>query len=82
MSKRIEELKEQAQHLIVEALRAAEMRQGCTDYGYYAELLLRQLEPIIEEYVPVPERIVKALPDTRYGRQTPTQQGKLVIGRN
>ena len=58
------------------------MRQGCTDYGYYAELLLRQLEPIIAEYAPVPERIVKALPDTRYGKQTPLPQGRLVVGRN
>lgn len=42
-------LRGQSLDLIVEALRAAEMRQGCTDYGYYAEILLRQLEPLLFE---------------------------------
>ncbi len=30
---------------IVEALRAAEMRQGCTDYHFYAEKLYKDLFP-------------------------------------
>lgn len=28
---------------ITEALRAAEMRQGCTNHSYYAEILLKEL---------------------------------------
>jgi len=62
-----DELREKARHLIIEQLRAAEMRQGCTDYGYHADILLRQLEPVIWEYAPVPDRIVQAL---KYGCQT------------
>lgn len=54
MYKSVEQLKEDALHLITEQLRAAEMRQGCTNYEYYAEILLRQLEPIIFKYAPLP----------------------------
>jgi len=68
MSNRTEELRERARGLIIEALRAAELRQGCTDYGYYAERLLAELEPVIFEYAPPPARIVQAL---RYGNQAP-----------
>lgn len=31
-------------HIITEALRAAEMRQGCTNHTWYAEKLLEQIE--------------------------------------
>jgi len=62
------ELKEKARHLIIEQLKAAEMRQGCTDYGYHADVLLGQLEPVIFEYAPPPARILQAL---KYGNQAP-----------
>jgi len=55
------QLKEAAIHLIAEQLRAAEMRQGCTNHTYYAEILLRQLEPIIWKYAPLPISIQEAL---------------------
>lgn len=55
------QLKEEAQHIITEQLRAAEMRQGCTNHSYYAEILLKQLEPIIWRYAPLPESIQQAL---------------------
>lgn len=63
-----DELKDQARHLIVEQLKAAEMRQGCTDYAYYADVLLRQLEPVIFAYAPPPDRIIQAL---KWGCQAP-----------
>lgn len=56
-----EQLKDEAIYLIVEQLRAAEMRQGCTNYTFYAEILLNQLEPIIFSYAPLPESIQWAL---------------------
>ena len=37
--------------IVAEALRAAEMRQGCTDYTPYAEILLKQLIPILRQAV-------------------------------
>ena len=52
---------QEATDLIAEQLRAAEMRQGCTNHGYYAEILLKQLEPIIRQYSPLPESIQEAL---------------------
>ena len=30
-------------HLLIEALRAAEMRQGCTNHSYYADILKGQI---------------------------------------
>jgi hypothetical protein len=36
---------------IVEALRAAEMRQGCTDHHYFAEILYKELFPAPPEQV-------------------------------
>ena len=48
----INNLKGQATDIIAEGLKAAEMRQSCTDYGYYAEILLKQVEPIIFKYAP------------------------------
>ncbi len=35
--------------ILIEALKAAEMRQGCTDYTPYAEILLKQIIPIIKQ---------------------------------
>lgn len=61
MYKSVEQLKQEAQHLIAEQLRAAEMRQGCTNYEYYAGILLKQLEPIIWKYAPLPISIQEAL---------------------
>jgi len=55
------QLKQEATDIIAEQLRAAEMRQGCTNYTYYAEILLRQLEPIIWKYAPLPVSIQEAL---------------------
>jgi hypothetical protein len=55
------QLKQEATHLIAEQLRAAEMRQGCTNHTYYAEILLKQLEPIIWGYAPLPLNIQQAL---------------------
>jgi len=51
------QLKQGATDIIAEQLRAAEMRQGCTNYTYYAEILLRQLEPIIWKYAPLSGRL-------------------------
>ncbi|MDD5220898.1 MAG: hypothetical protein PHV11_10050 [Candidatus Bipolaricaulis sp.] len=34
---------EKVLHLLTESLRAAEMRQGCTNHSYYAELVAEQL---------------------------------------
>lgn len=42
-------------------LQMAEMRQGTTDYTPYAETLLKELEPIIFSYAPLPEYIQWAL---------------------
>lgn len=56
-----DELRLEALYLITEQLRATEMRQGCTNYSFYAEILLKQLEPIIHEYAPLPESIQWAL---------------------
>lgn len=61
MYKSEKELKEEALHIITEAIRAGEMRQGCTNYTYYAEIVLKQLEPIIHAYAPLPESIQWAL---------------------
>ena len=47
MYKSKEQLRQEALGLIVEQLRAAEMRQGCTNYTYHAEILLEQLKPVI-----------------------------------
>ena len=55
------QLKQEATDLIAEQLRAAEMRQGCTNHGYYAAIVLKQLEPIIWQYAPLPESIPEAL---------------------
>ena len=41
--------REKALELIIENLRAAEMRQGCTNYSFYADILLRQLEVLIDK---------------------------------
>jgi len=62
------ELRRKARNLIIKQLNAAEMRQHCTDYGYHADILLAQLEPIIFEYAPPPARILQAL---KYGNQAP-----------
>ena len=56
-----EQLRQAALDLIIEDLRAAEMRQGCTNYTYYADILLRQLECLIFDYAPLPESIQQAL---------------------
>lgn len=37
-------IKEKALLICTEALRAAEMRQGCTNHSYHAEILLRQVK--------------------------------------
>jgi len=44
---------ERLDHLLIESLRAAEMRQGCTNHSYYAELLRDQILALIgqEGYV-------------------------------
>ncbi len=56
-----EQLKEKARTLIIHALQEAEMRQGCTSYGAYADILLKQLEPIVFKYAPLSESIQWAL---------------------
>lgn len=61
MYKSKEQLRQEALDLIVEDLKAAEMRQGCTDYSPYADILLRQLECLIFAYAPLPESIQQAL---------------------
>jgi len=61
MYKSEKELKEESMNLIVNALKEAEMRQGCTDYKPYASTLLRQLEPLIFNYSPLPISIQEAL---------------------
>jgi len=43
------EVRERALHICIESLRAAEMRQGCTNHSYYAEILLRQIVATIKE---------------------------------
>ena len=55
------ELKADAVSLIVEQLRAAEMRQGCTNYTYHAEILLSQLEEIIFKYASLPKQMSSTL---------------------
>lgn len=57
------ELKERAQELIGEALDAAAARQDTSDNRHYAERLLFQLEPIVRQYAPPPERIMSILED-------------------
>ena len=59
--KPVAQLKEDALNIIIEGLRAAEMRQGCTNHSYYAEIMLKQLEPILHAYAPLPESIQWAL---------------------
>ncbi len=61
MYKSQKELRQQALDIITEQLRASEMRQGCTNHSYYAEIVLNQLEPIIHAYAPLPEPIQWAL---------------------
>ena len=34
-------------NLLIESLRAAEMRQGCTNHSYYAEILKKQILSLI-----------------------------------
>lgn len=43
------ELRGKRLRLLIEALKAAEMRQSCTDYGYYAEILDKQLLTLIPD---------------------------------
>lgn len=66
MDKSMEELKEEAQDLIIDALSEAVTMGNDMDCRYKAEWLLGRLEPIIFAYAPVPDRIVKAL---KYGCQ-------------
>lgn len=54
-------MNEKALHIIIEALRGAEMRQGCTNHTYYAEILLKQIEPLIQADAPLPLSIQEAL---------------------
>lgn len=56
-----EQIRTDALHIISEQLRAAEMRQGCTNHSYHAELLLKQIEPMIWAYAPLPRSIQEAL---------------------
>lgn len=51
--------REQAIALLTETIRASEMRQGCTNHSYYAELTLKQLES--QGYRLIPE--LKVLED-------------------
>lgn len=46
------ELMTKALRIITNALQEAEMRQGCSNHEYYAEILLDQIEPLIYEYAP------------------------------
>lgn len=55
------ELKQEALQIIINSLQEAEMRQGCTNYTDHAERILKQLEPIIQGYAPLPESIQWAL---------------------
>ena len=43
------EFKEQALHILIESIRAAEMRQGCTNHTYYAEILFNQIQALLTE---------------------------------
>lgn len=57
--------------ICVEAIRAAEMRQGCTNHSYYAEILLKQLIPIIQKAVYDTPITIKGgkCPDCRNGKR-------------
>lgn len=66
MTDRTGELREEARSLIVKQLRAVARSEGAVDYDYCAGILLLALEPVIFQYAPVPDRIVKAL---KYGNQ-------------
>lgn len=40
---------EQILPILIEALRGAEMRQGCTNHSYYAEILAQQILDLLEK---------------------------------
>ena len=42
----LKEKREAVHHLLVESLRAAEMRQGCTNYGYYVDKIITRLSSL------------------------------------
>lgn len=42
----IKERREAIHHLLKESLRAAEMRQGCTNYDYYVDKIITQLSSL------------------------------------
>jgi len=76
-------LKGKARDLIQDALKEAITEGNQRDYDrrYKAKRLLERLEPVIFAYAPVPDRIVKALPDTRYGKQVPLGPGRDLVAR-
>ena len=47
-------------HLLTEGVRAAGMRQGCTNHSYYAELIAKQLDGM-GYHVGLPDSICEAL---------------------
>jgi len=62
LDKAPERLKEEAQELIAEALDAAAAREP-GDSQHHAEKLLSQLEPMVCQYAPPPDRIIRILED-------------------
>jgi len=57
---------ERLDHLLIESLRAAEMRQGCTNHSYYAELLRDQILALIEQEGYVKLADDQSLPENPY----------------
>lgn len=53
--------REKVLDIITEQIRAAEMRQGCTNHSYYAEKLLDEIEPLIQADAALPESIQWAM---------------------
>jgi hypothetical protein len=56
-----ETVKQDIVNRLTNALQQAEMRQGCTNHSYYAEILAKEIIPIIEDQAPLPESIQWAL---------------------
>lgn len=73
MGQSVEKLQRQARALVENTLKEAIAKGHEKDWDsrYKAKRLLERLEPVVFAYAPVPDRIFKALPDTRYGKQAP-----------
>jgi len=56
-----EELKKELIFLCLNAIQEAEMRQGCTNHGYYAEILVKQILEKLSKFPANESEIVKKL---------------------